>query len=56
LREAATVWVIEQNHGAQLFHYLKSQDALPADARSLAQPGPLPLRPGEIVAALAEEA
>jgi 2-oxoglutarate ferredoxin oxidoreductase subunit alpha len=55
LGDAATVWVIEQNHGAQLFHYLKSQDALPADARSLARPGPLPLRPGEILTTVAQE-
>ncbi len=50
------VWVIEQNHGRQLFHYLKSLDAVPGDARSLARPGPLPLRPGEIVDVLTREA
>ena len=50
------VWVIEQNHGGQLFYYLKSLGALPDGARSLAHPGPLPLRPGNIVAALTEEA
>jgi len=55
LAGCGTVWVIEQNHGGQLFRYLKSLDALPADARSLARPGPLPLRPGDIVAALTEE-
>jgi 2-oxoglutarate ferredoxin oxidoreductase subunit alpha len=49
----ARVLVVEQNHGAQLFHYLHSAQALPADARSLARPGPLPLRPGEIVDAAA---
>jgi len=51
---AESVWVVEQNHGAQLFHYLHAQRVLPADARSLARPGPLPLRPGEIVNALTE--
>ena len=56
LAGCSRVWVIEQNHGRQLFHYLKSFDALPGDARSLARPGPLPLRPGDIVAALTEEA
>ena len=56
LRGCDRVWVVEQNHGGQLFHYLKSLDALPAGARSLARPGPLPLRPGDIVAALSEEA
>ncbi|MCG6941398.1 MAG: 2-oxoacid:acceptor oxidoreductase subunit alpha [Thiohalocapsa sp.] len=47
----ARVLVVEQNHGAQLFHYLHAEQALPAGARSLARPGPLPLRPAEIVAA-----
>ena len=56
LAGCSRVWVIEQNHGRQLFHYLKSFDALPGDARSLARPGPLPLRPGDIFAALTEEA
>lgn len=56
LAGCSRVWVIEQNHGRQLFHYLKSLDALPGDARSLARPGPLPLRPGDIVAVLTEEA
>ena len=55
LAGCTTVWVVEQNHSGQLFHYLKSLDALPGNARSLAQPGPLPLRPGDIVAALTKE-
>jgi 2-oxoglutarate ferredoxin oxidoreductase subunit alpha len=42
---------VEQNHSAQLFRYLNAERALPAAARSLARPGPLPLRPSEIVAA-----
>jgi 2-oxoglutarate ferredoxin oxidoreductase subunit alpha len=50
---SAGVLVVEQNHGAQLFHYLHAERALPASARSLAHPGPLPLRPAEIVAAAA---
>jgi 2-oxoglutarate ferredoxin oxidoreductase subunit alpha len=54
LAGCAQVWVIEQNHGGQLFRYLKSLDVLPVDARALARPGPLPLRPGEIAAALKE--
>lgn len=53
LAGARQIWVIEQNAGGQLFHYLKAQDALPATARCLARPGPLPLRPGEITAAIA---
>jgi 2-oxoglutarate ferredoxin oxidoreductase subunit alpha len=47
----ADVLVIEQNHSGQLFRYLHAERALPANARSLARPGPLPLRPAEIVAA-----
>ncbi|MEJ2576267.1 MAG: 2-oxoacid:acceptor oxidoreductase subunit alpha [Gammaproteobacteria bacterium] len=54
LAGASAIWVIEQNHGGQLFHYLVSEDALPGSARSLARPGPLPLRPGEIVTAISE--
>ena len=51
------VLVVEQNQGGQLFRYLHGERALPATARSFARPGPLPLRPGEIVAAvLSEEA
>lgn len=51
---ATDVLVVEQNHSAQLFRYLHSERALPADARSFARPGPLPVRPAEIVAACAQ--
>jgi 2-oxoglutarate ferredoxin oxidoreductase subunit alpha len=46
------VLVIELNQSAQLFRYLHAERALPASARSLARPGPLPLRPAEIINAL----
>jgi 2-oxoglutarate/2-oxoacid ferredoxin oxidoreductase subunit alpha len=52
---AGRVLVVEQNHGAQFFTYLHSQCALPAHARSYARPGPLLLRPAEIVRALFNE-
>jgi len=55
LEGAGQVWVVEQNQGAQLFHYLHAQQVLPAHARSFARPGPLPLRPGEILNAVAQE-
>ena len=42
------IWVIEQNHSGQLFHYLRSLEALPAESRSIAHPGPLPIRPGAL--------
>jgi 2-oxoglutarate ferredoxin oxidoreductase subunit alpha len=56
LRGAERIHVVEQNHGGQLFHYLRSLGVLPPSAVSLAHPGPLPLRPGEIVSAIGEEA
>jgi 2-oxoglutarate ferredoxin oxidoreductase subunit alpha len=46
------VIVVEQNHTGQLFHYLRAEGVLPDSAQSLAQPGPLPLRPGRILRAL----
>ncbi len=52
LDETERVLVVEQNHGAQLFHYLHAQRALPSTAESLARPGPLPIRPAEIVDAI----
>lgn len=41
--------VVEQNHGAQFYDYLNARKMLPPTADSLARPGPLPLRPQEIV-------
>jgi len=52
---AKRIVVIEQNQGAQLFHYLHAEQALPAHAQSLARPGPLALRPGEILNAITSE-
>ena len=54
LTPAERVWVVELNEGAQLFHYLHAEQAIPAESCSLARPGPLPLRPGEIVSAVTE--
>lgn len=51
---AERVLVVEQNHAGQLFRYLHAQAVLPEQAESLAQPGPLPLRPGRIIRALAD--
>jgi 2-oxoglutarate ferredoxin oxidoreductase subunit alpha len=48
----AEVWVIELNGSGQLFHYLRAEAVLPELARSFARPGPLPLRPAEILAAI----
>jgi 2-oxoglutarate ferredoxin oxidoreductase subunit alpha len=53
LEGARRIVVLEQNHSAQLFHYLLGQKAIPVLAESLARPGPLPFRPAEITAHLA---
>jgi 2-oxoglutarate/2-oxoacid ferredoxin oxidoreductase subunit alpha len=45
------VLVVEQNHGGQLHRYLRSLYDLPKSA-SFHRPGPLPLRPGELVHAI----
>jgi 2-oxoglutarate ferredoxin oxidoreductase subunit alpha len=44
--------VVEQSHGAQFLHHLRAHFDLPAHTRSLAEAGPLALRPGRIAAAL----
>ncbi len=49
------VVVLEQNLGAQLYHYLLGLKALPADAESIARTGPLPFRPAEIAAHLGHD-
>lgn len=52
LRGVSRVLVIEQNHGAQLFRYLRGVYDLPGRPASFHRPGPLPLRPGEIAHAI----
>lgn len=52
LAGARRVLVVEQNHSGQFFDYLRANGALPAEARSLRRPGPLPFRPGEILSAM----
>jgi 2-oxoglutarate/2-oxoacid ferredoxin oxidoreductase subunit alpha len=48
------VMVIEQNHGAQLLRYLRGMADLPGRPASFHKPGPLPLRPAEVCAAICE--
>ncbi|MES9957501.1 MAG: 2-oxoacid:acceptor oxidoreductase subunit alpha [Sedimenticola sp.] len=55
LEGVSSALVVEQNHGAQLFHYLNASQALPDGTRSMARPGPLPIRPNDIMAILREE-
>jgi len=44
--------VVEQSHGAQFLRHLRACCDLPAQTHCLAEPGPLPLTPGRIAAAL----
>jgi 2-oxoglutarate ferredoxin oxidoreductase subunit alpha len=46
------VLVIEQNHSAQLFRYLRSMYDLPGKPAGFHRPGPLPLRPRELTEAI----
>jgi len=48
------VLVVEQNHGAQLYRYLRAMYDLPGRPGSFHRPGPLPLRPSELAAAIVE--
>ena len=54
LQGARRVIVVEQNHGAQLYRYLRAWYDFPAPPGSYHRPGPLPLRPGELLTALLE--
>lgn len=44
--------VVEQNHGAQLYRYLRAWYDFPAPPASYHRSGPLPLRPAELLTAL----
>ena len=46
------VMVVEQNHQAQLLRYLRGMLDLPGRPASFHRPGPLPLRPAEVCAAI----
>lgn len=46
------VMVVEQNHGAQLYRYLRAWYDFAAPPASYHRPGPLPLRPAELLTAL----
>ncbi|MGB5443990.1 MAG: hypothetical protein WBM99_00675, partial [Psychromonas sp.] len=53
LADASDVIVVEQNHGAQLFHYLASllfyQAGFSSRLHSYAKPGPVPFTSADIV-------
>lgn len=50
LDHAERLLVVEQSSGRQFHRYLRAHYELPTSTRVLARPGPLPIRPGELVA------
>ncbi len=46
--------VVEQTHSAQFHRYLRAHYTLPPQVHTLHRPGPVPIRPGEILRALEE--
>ena len=47
------VLIVEQTHSGQFYRYLRAHYDLPTDVQVFAKPGPLPIRPAEIVDRLA---
>lgn len=52
LKGVSRLLIVEQNHGAQFYHYLRSRIDLPPGTQLLKRAGPLNLAPGEIAAAI----
>ena len=48
------VFVVEQNHGKQLYHYLRGQMDFRQTLHSYAMAGPVPLNAGQIAQTVAE--
>jgi 2-oxoglutarate ferredoxin oxidoreductase subunit alpha len=49
------VLVVEQTHSGQFYRYLRSSYELPRKTRVFHRPGPLPMRPGEILGKIVKE-
>ncbi|MGL1832144.1 2-oxoacid:acceptor oxidoreductase subunit alpha [Rhodocyclaceae bacterium SMB388] len=54
LDDAKRILVVEQSHGAQFHRYLRAHYDLPGEVRAFHRPGPLPIRPDEIVRQLSD--
>ena len=54
LAGARRVLVVEQSHSGQFHKHLRAEYDLPGEVESFHRPGPLPMRPGEILARLLE--
>ena len=46
---AERVLVVEQSHSRQFYRYLRAYYDLPPEVRIFSRPGPLPVRPAEIL-------
>lgn len=53
LRGVNRVLVVEQSHGAQFLKFVRGHYDLPDDTHVFNRPGPLPIRPGEVLSRLA---
>lgn len=49
LADCQRLLIVEQSHSGQFHHYLRSHLELPAATRVFSQPGPLMIKPGQIV-------
>ncbi len=49
LQGTGQILVVEQSHDGQFYRYLCAHHALPGTAQSFHHPGPLPIRPGEVL-------
>ena len=54
LDDCVQVFVVEQNHGKQLYHYLRGQMDFRQTLHSYAMAGPVPLNAGQIAQTVAE--
>ncbi|WP_432474366.1 2-oxoacid:acceptor oxidoreductase subunit alpha [Amphritea sp. HPY] len=54
LRGISKVLVVEQSHSGQFYRYLRAQYDIDAEVRSMAVPGPLAIRPSDILKTLSE--
>lgn len=49
MRGARRALVVEQSHSAQFHHFLRAYYPLPDQVEVISRPGPLPIRPGEVL-------
>lgn len=55
LQGVRRVLVVEQSHSAQFYHFLRAYYTLPDRVEVISRPGPLPIRPSEVLNHLLQE-